>query len=315
MNRLNGACSLLMLCLSATVLTGCAGTPLPSAASAPQVHPASRAFVGAGATGAAHAGRLFVADYQTSQVFIYPAGVPKPAPVGSISKGVSHPLGLAVDRQGTLYVQNGNDTITEYPDGGKQVSKTLTEVGGSDGSVAVGSDGTVYAAGVARVLEFVDGSTKPKQTLRVSEVVGLALDGKNDLYIENRPCAIGCEPGNVFEFEPGSRRRKNLGLAASVIAGLAVDEHGDLLVGGFQATSTGVLIFKPGSKTPFRTIDTERHMPYQFALGRDEKHLYLSHGFDAQVNVYDYATGALAWTVTQGLTSASGVALSPQASH
>ena len=189
------------------------------------------------------------------------------------------------------------------------MSKTLTELGGSDGSIAVGSDGTVYAAGVARVLEFVDGSTKPKQTLRVSEVVGLALDGKNDLYVENRPCAIGCGPGNVFEFEPGSRRRKNLGLEANLIAGLAVDEHGDLLVGGFQTRCLHPLRPSRASSSSRRAARrrSERSIlngtcptSLPSAAARISLPFLYPTVSSAQVNVYDYATGALAWTVTQG---------------
>jgi hypothetical protein len=46
---------------------------------------------------------------------------------GVISSGISDPYNLAVDATSTLYVQNNNNTVTEYPKGHSQPIKTLTE--------------------------------------------------------------------------------------------------------------------------------------------------------------------------------------------
>ncbi len=113
--------------------------------------------------------RLFVANNATSKIIIYPADVHDPRPIGSISSGVYRPYNLAVDQKGTLHVQNGNNTITEYHSGQTVISKTLTEPGiYTAGSLTVGSDGTVYAVVAAyggrpaEVLEFA-GETRSQR--------------------------------------------------------------------------------------------------------------------------------------------------------
>jgi DNA-binding beta-propeller fold protein YncE len=127
---------------------------------------------------------------------------------------------------------------------------------------------------VSQGVEFADGSTNPTTTLPVNEA--------------------------------GSTKGHDLGITVALSGGLAVDSNNDLLVGD-QGNSV-IDIFKHGAKTPFRAIDTSPAYPYQFALDRGNKYLYVVSGTPAEVYIYDYATGALAWTVTQGLPGASGYA-------
>lgn len=260
---------------------------------------------------------LFVSDFYQSEILIYPAAIPSPAPSGSITDGISNAYNLAVDQNGTLYVQNNNNTVTEYPAGETSPSKTLTEprVGYGTGiCVTVGSDGTVYTADhlAGQVYEFENGATTPSATLNVSEAFGLALDRHNDLFVgwaQHSSAAAG----HVMEFKPGSTSGHDLGITVKYSGGLAVDKHDHLLVGD-QGNSV-IDIFKKGAKVPFRKIGVSPAEPYQFTLDRKDEYLYLVSGSPALVYVYDYATGDLAWTVTQGLPGsegyAEGVAVSP----
>jgi len=262
-----------------------------------------------GGSNGASGGKLYVSDFYASQIVVYPASVQNPSPSGTISEGVSNPYNLAVDTHGTLYVQNNNNTITEYRKGRKKVIKTLTEPSDGVGTgicVTVGNDGSVYSADhySGEVFEFAGGSTQPTLTLDVNEPFGLALDQKNDLYVGYSEGSDS--PGRVLKFKPGKTTGKDLGIEVQLSGGLAVDARDDLLVGdqGKQLID----IFRAGAKTPFRTIDTSPNPPYQFALDSTETHLYLVSGQPAEVYVYDYKTGALAWTVTQGLPGSSGYA-------
>lgn len=267
---------------------------------------------------AAH-GDLFAADSGASEVFIFPALAKNPQPSGKINNGVSYPYNLAVDGTGTLYVQNNNNTITEYPVGKTHPSKTLNEpvVGyGTGVTVTVGRDGTVYSADhlAGQVYEFKSGGSKPETTLQVSEAFGLALDSRNNLYVgwSNSESGYGAR---VMKFKPGSTSGKDLGISVKLQGGIAIDSHDNLLVGD-QANHV-IDIFKKGQKTPFRTIDTSPYNPYQFALDRRERHLYLVGGAPI-VLVYDYGTGELAWTDSQGFNGsggATGVALRPSAAR
>lgn len=268
---------------------------------------------------ATHGGDLFVSDFYVSEILIYPAHVLDPSPSGSITASISNPYNLAVDDAGTLYVQNNNNTITEYKKGKTKPFKTLGEPSTGIGTgicVTVGADGTVYAVDHYRgqVYEFKNGSTSPSVTLNVSEAFGVALDRENDLYVGWSDHSSQAS-GHVMEFKPGSTTGKDLGITVRYSGGLAVDSRDHLLVGD-QGNSV-IDIFKRGKTAPFRTINTYPSYPYQFAFDRDERHLYLVSGTPAEVYVYDYSSGSLAWTVTQGLPGSSGyaegVALGPAA--
>jgi len=264
--------------------------------------------------------RLFVADNAASQIVIYAADAQNPHPIGRISSGVHSPYNLAVDQYGTLYVQNGNNTITEYNKGQKIVSKTLSEPGRYTATaLTVGNDGTVYAgsSGLGKVFEFAAGSTKPTETLDCcrSYFMSLALDSKNDLFVswnDDLQCCDGVE-----RFKPGRKVGKSI--LGDVGAGaIAFDLHDNLLVG----EGNNIAIYKPDGKTPFRKI----HIggwgdDGQLAFDSDETYLYLPScrvpGCGrGEVNVYDYKTGKLAWTLWKGLRGGAygnGVALWPAA--
>jgi hypothetical protein len=299
------------VCAAAFVLAACGGSQTPSTdnASFVPVTISSSHLANGVSNDLARDSRLFVANSGISQIIIYPAGVHDPQPIGSISSGVYKPYNLAVDQKGTLYVANSNNTITEYRRGQTIASKTLTEPSGSvtATSLTVGSDGTVYAGNtVGEVFEFADGNTKPTKTLGVpaSVVWSLALDSKNDLFV---PWAQIFNGSGVVKYKPSSKVYKTVLSGESGI--LAVDLHDDLLLGD----EGGIAIYKPGSKTPFRTIHRAgKKAATQFAFDSDEKYLYLASVDVGKVYVYDYETGKLAWIDRLGFDP-TGAAIWPAA--
>ena len=122
-------------------LTGCPGPMLGSAASPSVASSAERA------PGAAHppgkSRTLYVAD--DTDVIVYPADENNPPPLRKITDGVNQPQGLAVDRNGVLYVANSlANTVTEYRPGESHPFKTISKGIDDPSGLAVDSQGTIY---------------------------------------------------------------------------------------------------------------------------------------------------------------------------
>jgi DNA-binding beta-propeller fold protein YncE len=302
-------CYALIAFVTASLLTGCAGFQAAPTAQTPRVD--------AGLAPAAVSGELFVAAGH--RIRVYPSGVRDPQPSGTISAGVYDPWMLAVDKGGTLYVQNNNSTITEYAGGNNTVTRTLTEPSVSGpGYLTVDGNGTVYAGNTSsgQVYVFAGSATLPTLTLNASANTGLAIDSKNNLLVGYSYCYSRAKCGtDVEKFAPGSTTGRNLHLELDAgIAGLAVDSKGNLLVGELTKPDGEISVFHPNHREPFRTF-TIAEWPWQFALDNRDKYLYLvggSYPYQDKVYVYDYRTGANKWIVTKGVPGIThGVALSP----
>ena len=123
---------------------------------------------------------LFVSDQANDQVLLYNPANPNPKPKASIIDGVDVPLGLAVDRQGALYVANGgNDTITVYSKGSSSPRLTIDKGLYTPYGVTVDSHGNVFASspGNHTVLGFRPGATTPFEVIdftKLGSPVGVA---------------------------------------------------------------------------------------------------------------------------------------------
>jgi len=108
---------------------------------------------------------------------------------GTITNGISNPLGAAIDKNGTLYVSNYPASITEYASGSSNPSKTITGGGMTDPfGLALDSAGNLYIAdfGASAVFELpAGGSSVTNLNLQgLQEPIGLAVDQKNNLLWE-----------------------------------------------------------------------------------------------------------------------------------
>ncbi|HKU81058.1 MAG TPA: hypothetical protein VJP76_02725 [Candidatus Tumulicola sp.] len=260
---------------------------------------------------------IYVSDNSANAILIYPQGKSNPAPIGEITDGIDGPLGTAVSKNGTLYVANsfGND-VTEYPPGATSPSVTLSDGLNYPISVAVDDRGTVAVGefGQGEILEFEKGSTSPNVTITLlSDPEQLAFDQGRHLY-----AAWNVNLGSQLQGHVSICRRlraicADQGIQIGESGGLALDLSGNLILGDQTHQSIG--IYPPGSNTPSRTIATTGRDPYKFALNRSEKTLYVADITGGVVAIYNYATGAQTGTITNGLTSAWGVSLSPAAPY
>jgi DNA-binding beta-propeller fold protein YncE len=94
-------------------------------------------------------------------------------------------------------------------------------------------------------------------------------------------------------------------------AGDAIDGSSDVIAADQgSGSNAAIYVFPPGSKTPSETITQGLEDPFRIAIDKPFTHLYVA---DPEVNallVYDYTSGKLVNSITNGLKSVDGVAVS-----
>ena len=162
-----------------------------------------------------------------------------------------------------------------------------------------------------KVVEFPEGKTRSKRTISVTYPHGVALDPQNDLYVSYDTGAHGAGPGQVNEYAPGSTKGTSLGLPIVWAAGDAVDGASDVVVADQGSGSNAAATLPPGSTKPSHTINQGMQDPFQIALDRPFKHLYVADASANALLVYDYPAGTLVNTITNGLSSGHPAAIAP----
>ncbi len=259
---------------------------------------------------------IYVSDFINDSVEIYSAFGSNQSPIGAITDGISGPEGSFVDKHGNLFVSNAsNATVTMYPHGSTTWKLQYTGFAYPT-DVTVGKNGMVYVADLVgeKVVEFPKGSTRSKLTIDVTYPQGVAVDSKNNLFVSYNTGAHGGGPGDVNEYAPGSTNGQSLDLPIVWSAGDAIDGNSDVVVADQgSGSNAAVYVFPPGSTTPSETITQGLEDPFRLAFDKRFAHLYVA---DPEVNallVYDYASGTLVNSITNGLKSVYGVAVSPEA--
>jgi hypothetical protein len=260
---------------------------------------------------------LYVANQAGAAIEIYKQAGTNQSPIGKITQGLSGVDGLFVDSHKKLYACNfGNGTVTVYPPGKTSPSETLTGAG-SPKFVVVALDGTVYVANYnsntnGTVLIYPPGQTSPSGTLVTfgtnSFPEGLAIDSNGNRYV-----AFNSSDGEVLEFPPNSSSGTNLGIHVGYVGGLTIDKNNDLLL--VDQNLPGVDVFPPGSSTPSQQIKGFT-LAYAVALNKRNSQLFVSTPFGSppKVSRVAYPAGTIDDTITSGLSSAFGVATSPEGS-
>jgi DNA-binding beta-propeller fold protein YncE len=119
-----------------------------------------------------------------------------------VTDGVGHPVGLAFDPSGNLYVANAKPhaSVVVYLRGSTKRLRTISTGITDPSALAFDRSGVLYVANApdgspASVVAFSPGSTKPALTIAIGikDPVALAFDRSGDLYVANRE--MRGEPG------------------------------------------------------------------------------------------------------------------------
>lgn len=295
---LAGACAL--------AIAGCAGAAAQLPAGTASLLAARHGWI---SPQAKHEKLLYVSDLTSSIVLIYKQGATSQGPIGEIVTGIDEPEGIAVDKAGTLYVaDNGNNTVTEYAAGSQSPKVTLSTDISNPLDVSVDSNGILYITEGSRdaILEFKPGSTSPDATVTISKPSDATNVKNDDLYVTYNESSLG----RVGVCQPLASSCTDLGIAGVEFAqGIAVDEHGNLLVG--DVYQQVIDIYKPGQTEPYRTISISEEQPGKLAFDSKDKTLYMADPANFAVRLLDYKTGLQESDFTYGNDELEGIALFP----
>jgi serine/threonine-protein kinase len=245
---------------------------------------------------------------------MYDPNTRNPSPEGSITKGISDPFGLAVDKTGTLYVanmtggKNNFGSIGIYKAGKSSPSLTITNGLDNPYGVAVDSHGDVFVTslGANAIVGYKPGATSPFETISFSQygqATGLAIDQKDNLWIAN-------DFGNeVDEIPAGSSTPQNAGFSGlNGPTGIAFGEADMMYVSNF--TGSAISIYKYGTTSPSGMIThgVEVHGPTLGGFTASD-YYFQSNQND---NVVGYKKGeTFPFSAIKGLTGATGIASTP----
>jgi len=261
---------------------------------------------------------LYIASYADSAVEIYSQKGHNQAPIGQLTAGVANPTGLAVARNGDLYVSNyKDDTVSVFHKGATTPYQTLsvpdaTNIGAND--VAIDSLGNVYVGSQSNVIEiYSNGSSSPTSTLtdtHVSVLFSVGVDSSGDVF-DMGYNASGAT--SVDEFSQGSSNATVLPISVTTGAyygGLALDAHNDLYVGDFSAQTVSEYA-PPYTSSALHTLQNDGGT-YGIVLNRKDKDAWLA---GASINMgleYSWPKRKLVdSTANQDLDLPWGIAVSP----
>lgn len=256
---------------------------------------------------------LYVTNYTSNNVTVYPANAKDPAPIATISDGLNSPNGDCLDRQGTLYVTNdpasGPGWVSEYPLGKTTRSKVITNGMSTPAFCANDSKGNLWVTNIGgpNATEYLYGSKKPRVVITKGMVypVGIAIDHSGNLYVANR-----ARSSYLVVYAPGSKtpsRKITDGITSPV--GIAIDANGTLYV--TNITEKNVEEYLQGEDHPFKTITQGLSTPAA-ATVNGKGWLYVAN-FE-QNTVVEFPPGSITPSkrqVSKGLHAPAGLAHFP----
>jgi sugar lactone lactonase YvrE len=301
--------NVLALSLAALLLcaAGCASGSVPSAVQ----NPAGASLLPKAKK--CKAAKLYVSSYKLGYVDIYCTKGHNQPPIGKITGGIETPEGEAVDAKGNLYVTNTDaNTVTEYAPGSKTPAFTYSSGLTYPAGVAIDGKQNVYVTSLspASVEVFPQGKNSPSERITDAPYpIDVAIDASDNAYVTT--WTSGFKSGEILEYSPGSTTGKNLGIVTKGPGGIVIDKSGDIVTA--DQDLPGVLVFPPGKTTPSETFARNAIDPDPIRFVHGETAVYVGDAIGNAVYVYDYPSGTLVDTITDGVDGPNGLALDPSA--
>ncbi|MBV9645834.1 MAG: hypothetical protein JO043_00040 [Candidatus Eremiobacteraeota bacterium] len=268
-------------------------------------------------------GIIYGSSYNGGFINLYPLHGNNQQPVGQLTSGLVSPQGMVVDRKHRLWVANTNaNNIVAFKRGATTPFRTLNDPGFYPVTVAVASDGTVYAANAqgtsgqhGNVVVYQGHNNNPSAVLAYTAfnvVLGLGVDASNNLYVSYIPTS---GPPAIVVFPSGSGTPQPLPLADITISDIIFDTQSDLVM---EDGSGGLGIWAPPyTGGPTRTLPGVFGNEPTFNKRETRVYVALADFSKPAMYGYDYTTGKLVDTITAGWTANGpipyGVALDPPA--
>jgi DNA-binding beta-propeller fold protein YncE len=319
MNDLTLSRFALNVCAAALLLAGCGGSPGTSStipgSGMTQYSSRPSSFwplLSIGAVPARHHHRyaglrdLYVADPGRNAVEILANGTYKN--VGSISNGISLPVGVFLDKKGNLYVANPYpaSNIREYAPGGTSPSFTYNTSMFDPEGVSVDGAGNVYEVDYhgGFVNEYAQGTNAVLHSCTLGSPLGVAVDASGDVFVD----AVSSSGPftNIYEYIGGLIKRGHpyrcqpttLGVEVLFGGGMALDNNNDLVV--CDQDFPAVDIIDPPYSSITRTLGSGYFDPFDVTLNKSNALAFVADvGLD-EVFVYDYKTNTLVTTLGSG---------------
>jgi hypothetical protein len=231
--------------------------------------------------------------------------------------GLDGPTSIATDASGNLWVVNSlaNDVLA-FHQGSKKPFETLPAPNGN--GIVVGDDGTVYVASYdpATLTVFAPGAITATNVYNLKFLVtayAVTLDARGNVYMTG---LTGPEESRVLELAPRTNEERLLPGFFAAATGVLIDAAGNRVVSDEDNGATYVLA--PGRAIPTRVVGTPRAArPAYSAFNAGRTRLYVGDTLHAELDVFDYTTGALLQKIPEfggyDYDSGIGVATSPRA--
>lgn len=171
---------------------------------------------------------LYVAEYASNRVV---AVTDNYSPVSIFASGLNHPMGIAVDAAGSVYVSDLSNRILKYT---APETYTVFATGlNLPGTLALDISGNLFVCevGTGRLLRFTAPETSTIFASGLDNPQGLAIDSANQVYLSEASL------GKILKFTaPNTSTQFASNLSAP--HGLALDATGMLYVTNYGSGST-----------------------------------------------------------------------------
>lgn len=276
---------------------------------------------------------VYVTDRTQEELLVYPAHVPNPSPIRTITAGLHIVGGVAVDASGDVYVANASNTgspnVVEYSPGATSVIQTFSQGLHYPINVTVDSNGTVYVAdnvinGTSTIVEYAPTGGAPIKTIPspADYPRGLAVDSLGNLFVSiNGGDPAAWPPGGwnctivyaVYEIPAGGIAPKRLSFAPAW--GLALDPAANLYAAQICPSQVGYTS-PPSYSWPLTDVGGTFSCPLFATISNDQLLAVpsaSSNGDSGYVNVIPLTSILEPVTITNGLEGPIGAAAGPSA--
>jgi hypothetical protein len=281
----------LCICVAAAILTGCGGSQPPivapyampqAPAAAVHTHSWGPALVRS-ANGDAHKPASFLYLAQCCQqlfsnrgnITLYDLGLTGVA--RTITKGVSNPFFITVDRAGRIYYTSWLD----------------------------------YFRGV---IEYDAGSESPSRRIKLDGARTVATDSSNNLYVALCPTCFEYHSGNssINMYEAGTTKLlRTITKGVDIPLSLAFDTTGNLYVVNGAYPHPAVTVYAPGSSKPLRKLTKELTGPSEIAFDPSNNLFVMNVPANGTQSIIEYEAESdkVLRKITSGVSSPQAIAV------